>query len=41
MDAFSPLPVEGPAEAIGFPHNRTPMLVLIGGLDRGRDGGTG
>ena len=32
MDAYSPLPVEGLAEAIGFTHNRIPLLVLIGGL---------
>ncbi len=32
MDAYSPLPVEGLAEAIGFTHNRMPLLVLIGGL---------
>lgn len=32
MDAYSPLPVEGLAEAMGFSHNRLPLLVLIGGL---------
>lgn len=32
MDAYSPLPVDGLAEAIGFTHNRLPVLVLIGGL---------
>src|SRR6266403_2183994 len=32
MDAYSPLPVEGLAEAMGFTHNRLPLLVLIGGL---------
>jgi Protein of unknown function (DUF3341) len=32
MDAYSPLPVEGLAEAMGFTHNRIPLLVLIGGL---------
>jgi hypothetical protein len=32
MDAYSPLPVEGLAEALGFTHNRMPLLVLIGGL---------
>ena len=32
MDGYSPMPVEGLAEAIGFTHNRIPLLVLIGGL---------
>ena len=32
MDAYSPMPVDGLAEAIGFTHNRLPLLVLIGGL---------
>src|SRR3954451_9261050 len=32
MDAYSPMPVEGLAEAIGFTHNRLPLIVLIGGL---------
>jgi hypothetical protein len=32
MDAYSPLPVDGLAEAIGFTHNRLPLIVLIGGL---------
>jgi hypothetical protein len=32
LDAYSPYPVEGLAEAIGFTHNRMPMIVLIGGL---------
>ncbi len=32
MDAYSPLPVEGLAEAMGFTYNRMPLLVLIGGL---------
>ncbi len=32
MDAYSPMPVEGLAEALGFTHNRMPLIVLIGGL---------
>jgi hypothetical protein len=32
MDAYSPFPVEGLAEAIGFHTNRMPLIVLIGGL---------
>jgi hypothetical protein len=32
MDAYSPMPVEGLAEAIGFERNRLPLIVLIGGL---------
>lgn len=32
MDAYTPFPVEGLAEAIGFTRNRMPLIVLIGGL---------
>jgi hypothetical protein len=32
MDAYSPLPVEGLAEAIGFHDRRLPVIVLIGGM---------
>ncbi len=32
MDAYSPMPVDGLAEAIGFTKNRIPLLVLIGGM---------
>jgi hypothetical protein len=35
IDAFSPFPVEGLAEAIGFHSNRIPLIVLIGGLTGG------
>jgi hypothetical protein len=32
LDAYSPFPVHGLAEAIGFHRNAVPVLVLIGGL---------
>jgi hypothetical protein len=32
IDAFSPLPVEGLAEAIGFHRTRVPLIVLLGGI---------
>jgi hypothetical protein len=32
MDAYSPFPVEGLSEAIGAPHTRLPLLVLLAGL---------
>jgi hypothetical protein len=32
LDAYSPMPVEGLAEAIGFRRNRIATLVLIGGI---------
>ena len=32
MDAYTPFPVEGLAEAIGFQRDRLPLLVLIGGI---------
>ena|SRR5262245_7249487 len=32
MDAYSPFPIEGLAEAIGFHKNRLPLLVLCGGI---------
>jgi hypothetical protein len=32
MDAYTPFPVEGLAEALGFHERRVPLLVLFGGL---------
>src|SRR5438046_2820002 len=32
MDAYSPFPVEGLAEAIGFQSSRVPLIVLCGGI---------
>jgi hypothetical protein len=32
MDAYTPLPVEGLAEAIGFRRTAVPAIVLLGGL---------
>lgn len=32
LDAYSPFPVHGLAEATGFHTNRLPLLVLIGGI---------
>jgi ActD protein len=32
MDAYSPFPLEGLAEAIGFHRNLLPLIVLIGGI---------
>jgi hypothetical protein len=38
MDAYSPLPVEGLAEAIGFKRNWVSFVVLLGGLFGGIGG---
>ncbi len=32
LDAFTPFPVEGLADAVGFHSTRVPLIVLIGGL---------
>ena len=38
IDAYSPFPVEGLAEAMGFHKNRVPLVVLIGGMIGGLSG---
>jgi hypothetical protein len=38
IDAFTPMPVEGLADAVGFHRNRVPLLVLIGGILGGLTG---
>jgi Protein of unknown function (DUF3341) len=38
MDAYSPFPVEGLAEEIGFHHDEVPLVVLIGGIIGGLSG---
>jgi hypothetical protein len=38
IDAYSPFPVEGLAEAIGFHRDEVPLVVLIGGLLGGLGG---
>jgi hypothetical protein len=35
MDAYSPFPVEGLTEAIGFEKTRVPLVVLLGGITGG------
>lgn len=32
MDAYTPFPIEGLSEALGFRRTRMPMLILIGGI---------
>jgi hypothetical protein len=38
IDAFTPFPVEGLAEALGFHERRLPLLVLAGGIVGGLTG---
>ncbi len=38
MEAYTPFPVEGLAEALGFDRNRIPAVVFIGGLVGGIGG---
>ncbi len=38
MDAYSPIPIEELHHAIGFPHTKLPLMVLIGGLLGGAGG---
>lgn len=38
MDAYTPFPIDGLAEAIGFHHTRLPLIVLIGGIIGGIGG---
>jgi hypothetical protein len=38
MEAYSPFPIEGMAEAIGFEKTRVPLATLIGGLVGGAGG---
>lgn len=38
IDAYSPFPIEGLAEEIGFHHDEVPLVVLIGGILGGLTG---
>ena len=38
MDAFTPLPIEGLSEAVGFHRTLLPVIVLIGGIMGGSAG---
>jgi hypothetical protein len=38
FDAYSPFPIDGLAEAVGFKDNRVPLATLIGGVVGGASG---
>ena len=38
MEAYTPFPVHGLPEALGFKHNKIPAVVLIGGIVGGLSG---
>jgi hypothetical protein len=38
IDAFTPMPIEGLAEAVGFEHTWLPLVVLFGGILGGLTG---
>jgi hypothetical protein len=38
IDAYSPFPIEGLAEEVGFHHDEVPLVVLIGGIVGGLTG---
>ena len=38
IDAYSPLPIEGLAEAIGFHHDLVPLVTLVGAIIGGTTG---
>jgi ActD protein len=38
MDAYSPFPIEELDDALGLPHSKLPLIVLIGGLAGGLGG---
>ncbi|MBI4458934.1 MAG: DUF3341 domain-containing protein [Acidobacteria bacterium] len=38
VDAYTPFPVDGLAEALGFRHTRVPLVTLLGGLVGGVSG---
>jgi hypothetical protein len=38
LEAYTPFPVEGLGEALGFHHSRLPLLVLLGGMAGGIGG---
>jgi hypothetical protein len=38
IEAYSPFPIEGLSDAIGFPQNRVPLMTLLGGIAGGVGG---